>query len=178
MTKMKLTPKQATFRDAVLAGATYADAYRQAYDTSNMSQEAVYVEASRLMDHPKIALSIREQREAVTAAKAWDLDRQIEEAAVNVQLGRDLKQIAASNGALTNIGKLTGLLKESQTPSLPVPITKVTVILDAKGDRELEAQIRAYEARELEAKGRIVPKDDTPALKASYRVLPPTDEAE
>ena len=40
-----LTPKQAAFVDALLAGKTASDAYRHAYDCEYMSQGAISVEA-------------------------------------------------------------------------------------------------------------------------------------
>lgn len=55
----KITPKQHIF---VLHFATNGEnaskAYRAAYDCSNMSDEAINVEASRLLKNPKIALWI------------------------------------------------------------------------------------------------------------------------
>lgn len=54
-----LTPKQQTFKNAVLAGNTFADAYREAYDVENMSDEAIRTEGARLAQHPAIALALR-----------------------------------------------------------------------------------------------------------------------
>jgi phage terminase small subunit len=39
-----------------------ADAYRSAYDAENMSDNAIYVEACRLADNPKVAHRIAELR--------------------------------------------------------------------------------------------------------------------
>lgn len=57
----RLTPKQESFAKAIaLEGKSYVDAYRNSYSTKNMSDEAIYVEASNLANNPKISLRIKE----------------------------------------------------------------------------------------------------------------------
>jgi phage terminase small subunit len=57
-----LTGKQEEFAKNIVQGMSQADAYRSAYDVEDMSDNAIYVEASRLMDNPKVALRINELR--------------------------------------------------------------------------------------------------------------------
>lgn len=57
-----LTEKQDKFCLNIVAGMSQTDAYKNSYDAKNMSIEAIYVEASRLMDNPMIALRIEELR--------------------------------------------------------------------------------------------------------------------
>lgn len=57
-----LTPKQEKFVQGIIDGLSQADAYRSAYSAKNMSDNAIYREASLLMDHPKIAQRIKEIR--------------------------------------------------------------------------------------------------------------------
>ena len=57
-----LTEKQEKFVRSLVEGMTQADAYRSAYNTKNMSDNAVYVEASKLLDNPKVALRLQELR--------------------------------------------------------------------------------------------------------------------
>jgi len=57
----KLTPKQENFAKGIaLDGLSYVDAYRNSYSTKNMSDDAIYVEASNLANSPKISLRIKE----------------------------------------------------------------------------------------------------------------------
>lgn len=57
----KLTAKQESFAKGIaLDGMSYVDAYRNSYSTKNMSDDAIYVEASNLANSPKIALRIKE----------------------------------------------------------------------------------------------------------------------
>lgn len=61
-----LTPKQRKFTQGVASGLSLADAYRQAYDASAMSDKAIRTESAKLIQHPVIAKAleaIRAQRE-------------------------------------------------------------------------------------------------------------------
>ena len=56
----KLTFKQSQFISKVLEGTSQTSAYRNAYNTQNMSQKTIWEEASRLRRHPKVAARIME----------------------------------------------------------------------------------------------------------------------
>lgn len=58
-----LTAKQEDFAKAIVEGKNQADAYRSAYNTKRMSDNAIYREASLLMSNPKIAQRVAELRE-------------------------------------------------------------------------------------------------------------------
>lgn len=58
-----LTAKQEAFAQAIAAGKSQAEAYREAYSAGGMSDNAIYREASVLVDNPKVA-------QRVTALKA------------------------------------------------------------------------------------------------------------
>lgn len=60
-----LTPKQERFCHGIVDGKTQFDAYKEAYNTKNMANNSIYVEASKLMDNPKIAQRIAELRERI-----------------------------------------------------------------------------------------------------------------
>ena len=60
-----LTAKQEQFVQNIIQGMSQADAYRSAYDTKRMSDNAIYREASLLMSNPKVA-----QRLSQISAKA------------------------------------------------------------------------------------------------------------
>lgn len=54
----RLTLKQENFAMAYIETANASEAYRRAYDVSNMSPAAIEVEACRLLANPKVALRI------------------------------------------------------------------------------------------------------------------------
>lgn len=58
-----LTQKQEQFALNIFKGLNQADAYRQSYSAKNMSDNAIYREASLLMSNPKIAQRIQELRD-------------------------------------------------------------------------------------------------------------------
>lgn len=58
-----LTENQLAFVRALLEGNNASDAYRAAYDTSNWTNEAIWVEASRLANHPKVVLWLQAAKE-------------------------------------------------------------------------------------------------------------------
>lgn len=57
-----LTPKQEAFVQNIIQGMSQADAYRSAYDTKRMSDNAIYREASLLVGNPKVAQRLEELR--------------------------------------------------------------------------------------------------------------------
>lgn len=66
----KPTAKQENFAKCIaLDGMNYVDAYRSSYSTKNMSDEAIYVEASNLANSPKIALRIKELSKEVDSPR-------------------------------------------------------------------------------------------------------------
>ena len=58
-----LTAKQELFVQKIIEGMSQADAYRSAYSCKNMSDNAVYVNASKLAGDAKVALRISELRQ-------------------------------------------------------------------------------------------------------------------
>lgn len=60
-----LTAKQEKFVQGIIDGMSQADAYRAAYSTRNMSDNAIYREASLLMSIPKISQRIKELRDSM-----------------------------------------------------------------------------------------------------------------
>ena len=58
-----LTEKQEKFVQKIIEGYSQADAYRSAYSCKKMSDNAIYVNASKLAADAKVALRIKELRE-------------------------------------------------------------------------------------------------------------------
>ena len=63
-----LTPKQEEYcKNRALKKMTQKDAYKNAYNATNMTDNAVYVEACRLEGSPKVSLRIKELEDEQTA---------------------------------------------------------------------------------------------------------------
>lgn len=74
-----LTIKQSRFVHLYLELGNASAAYRGAYDAESMSDEAIWVEACRLLQHPKVALKVSTLRkraeDAAVLDRAWVLKR-------------------------------------------------------------------------------------------------------
>ena len=73
-----LTAKQEEFAKAIVEGMNQADAYRSAYNTERMSDNAIYREASLLMSNPKVAQRIKELREQLAAPSIMTAQERLE----------------------------------------------------------------------------------------------------
>lgn len=67
-----MTPKQRRFAQEIVAGANPSNAYRVAYESSGMTAKSVSSEASKLLQHPEIARTIREGEQAALNESVWN----------------------------------------------------------------------------------------------------------
>jgi hypothetical protein len=69
---MSLTSKQETFAQAVASGMSQVDAYRSSYNVSDTAKpEGLYVDASKLMSDPNIALRVTLLKDEIAAKALW-----------------------------------------------------------------------------------------------------------
>ncbi len=119
------------FARSIGQGMNQADAYRANYDVSNMSAAAIYVEASRLANHPKVSLMIANADEVVETslqAKRVHTAESLVDYYEAIYAGAMAdRQWAPANRATEGIARLTGNLEP--TPATEVRITKVTIVL-------------------------------------------------
>lgn len=73
-----LTAKQEAFAQNIVEGMNQADAYRSAYSCKNMSDNAVYVNASKLAGDTKVALRIKELREQLAKPSIMTAQKRLE----------------------------------------------------------------------------------------------------
>jgi phage terminase small subunit len=73
-----LTAKQEAFVQNIIQGMSQADAYRSAYDTKRMSDNAIYREASLLVENPKVAQRIKELREHLAKPSIMSAQERLE----------------------------------------------------------------------------------------------------
>ncbi len=136
-----LTPKQTAFVNALLEGKTASDAYREAYNCENLSQGALWVEASRLRRNTKVSLWLRHfQRIGMDAARITIVGHLAE-------LGRARElafahgQISAGVQAEHYRGKAAGLYEDRlQLERGPSDVELIKAIEDTLG-KELADEI-------------------------------------
>ena len=76
----ELTDKQEKFAQAVAAGKTYADAYREAYPVSEKwKDESIWCESSKLMADPKVIQRVKQIQEQLAKANEVTLEEVIKE---------------------------------------------------------------------------------------------------
>lgn len=73
-----LTAKQEKFVQCIIEGMSQADAYRSAYSTKNMSNNAIYREASVLMASPNISQRVKELREQTMTESIMSAQERLE----------------------------------------------------------------------------------------------------
>ena len=112
-----LTAKQMKFVEEIGKGGSQSNAYRKAYDTSQMAPKTIWEEASRLRRHPKVAARI-EELEAEKEAR-----RRMQALSREDRVLQELEKIAFGDGpasgrlkALELLGKHVGLFKPKEVP--------------------------------------------------------------
>lgn len=76
----ELTDKQEKFAQAVAAGKTYADAYREAYPVSEKwKDESIWCESSKLMADPKVIQRVKQIQEQRSKANEVTIEEVIKE---------------------------------------------------------------------------------------------------
>lgn len=105
-----LTPKQEAFALAYFETGNAAEAYRRAYDVGeNTRDQWLYVEASQLLDHPKVALRVKALQEQAEQLSMFTRMRALEEYEEARMLALKTGSAAAAVSAVTGKVKLFGL---------------------------------------------------------------------
>lgn len=114
-----LTLKQAKFVEEVSEGSSQSNAYRKAYETSQMAPKTVWEESSRLRRHPKVAARIIE----LEAEKAHR--QRIQALSREERILKELEAVAFGDGpvsaklkAIELLGKNLGLFKPKEVPDV------------------------------------------------------------
>ena len=160
---MGLTVKQETFSKLLaLDGFNPSEAYRKAYDTNPINQSSIHEQASKLMSNNKVSTRIKELKDTIeneiVSKVVWDKQKIINELSINVELGRETKQLASSNQALKLIGSAVGNVFEPETQQINV----TSEILHKLPDTVLQ-QLESMVSIESGI-------NDTDAIDADYRV--------
>ena len=166
-----LSKKQELFiKLHVVDGLNISDAYREAYDTKTNKQNSLYNQASMLASNPKVAQRIEALKldisEKIASEVVWNKAKIVSELSINVDLGRETKQLAASNQAIKLIGSAVGNVWEPET----MQVNGTLSILHSLSDSVLEK----LEALSMpDSVGPTVTVDDTVAIDVDYSVIEP-----
>lgn len=124
----KLTAKQEGFVQDVFIGETLTQSYRNNYSYENMSDDALWVEASRTMGVPKVSLRLIELQEEASERSQVTVMSITEELEDARKVSKTEGQGAAMTSASMGKAKLHGLLVEKSVIDLQGKLdTKWTV---------------------------------------------------
>tara|TARA_X000000950_G_scaffold61091_1_gene74283 strand:+ start:75 stop:500 length:426 start_codon:yes stop_codon:yes gene_type:complete len=139
-----LTAKQTKFVEEVSEGSSQSNAYRKAYDTSQMEPKTVWEESSRLRRHPKVAARIIE----LEAEKAYR--QRIQALSREERILKELEAVAFGDGpvsaklkAIELLGKNLGLFKPKEVPEVERSEDDITTALSEKLQKLLLTEYKA-----------------------------------
>ena len=156
--------REAFCRYIAIDGLTASDSYRKAYNSNPINQSSIHEQASKLLRVDKVSTRIEALKldisDKIASEIVWDKARIVSELGINVDLGRETKQLAASNQALNLIGKAVGSVFEPDTVAVSGTVSVIHGLSNEVLD-QLASMVQEPDA--------IVSEADT--IEASYKLL-------
>ena len=169
---MVLSNKRQNFCRYVVDGLTPTEAYIKAFDVTSERKHTATEAGSRLMKLATIPQQIdtlqSDIRDKLASEIVWNKAKIISELALNMELGRETKQLAASNQAINLIGKAVGSIFEADQQQLSGTVE----ILHKLPDSVLAKLESLNESGNIES-GNI---DSIDTIEASYQIIEPDPE--
>lgn len=130
-TAIKLTPKQESFVLAYIETGNASEAYRRAYAWKGMSENAVNVEACKLLKHPKVSQRVAAMRAPAIEKAGITLEKHLDDLMrLRNMAVKDNKWAAAIQAEIAR-GKAAGLYVErtelTGKDGAPIPVMNVRV---------------------------------------------------
>ena len=161
--KLLSNKRQNFCRYIAIDGLTPTEAYRKSFDVTSDRKSTATEAASRLMKDINVTAMIESMKQdiqdRIASEIVWDKQKIIEELSVNVSLGRETKQLAASNQAIKLIGSAVGNVFEPETQQINVTAS----ILHKLPDTVLQ-QLESMVSIESGI-------NDTDAIDADYKIV-------
>ena len=156
--------REAFCRYIAIDGLTASDSYRKAYNSNPINQSSIHEQASKLLRVDKVSTRIEAMKadisEKIASEVVFDKQRIISELHVNMLLGRETKQLAASNQAIKLIGSAVGSIFEPDTVAVTGSVSVIHGLSNEVLD-QLASMVQEPDAI-----------DDTEAIEAeSYQIL-------
>jgi phage terminase small subunit len=129
----KLTGKQSAYVRAILKGANQSDAYREAYNAENMSDQAIWTEAGRLFRHPEVSRRI-------TAGRAAQ-ERQAVHSGASLRLHIEKRLFFLTENADSDANRLKALDLLGRTEKVGMFVERRAEVADNQTPEEVEAEL-------------------------------------
>lgn len=107
-----MTPKQMAFFQGIISGKNLSDAYREAYDTSNMNDRSIGVAAHHLRKNAKIQAALMEWRHQVGQSMRFTVETLSSMAVETYETAHESGNAGQMTGAVALLAKLNGLIVE------------------------------------------------------------------
>ena len=160
--------REAFCRYIAIDGLTASDSYRKAYNSNPINQSSIHEQASKLLRVDKVSTRIEAMKldisEKLASEIVWNKAKIVSELGINVDLGRETKQLAASNQALNLIGKAVGSVFEPDSVAVSGTVSVIHGLSNEVLD-QLAAMVQAPEPEPLVS--------DSETIEASYKLLDP-----
>ena len=160
--------REAFCRYIAIDGLTASDSYRKAFNSNPINQSSVHEQASKLLRVDKVTTRIEALKadisDKIASEVVWNKAKIVSELSINVDLGRETKQLAASNQALKLIGSAVGSVFEPDIVAVSGTVSVIHSLTDAQLD-----QLAALASEPVAI-------DDTVAIEASFQLLEPEPE--
>ena len=157
-----MSNKREAFCRYIVDGCNPTEAYIKSFNVTSERKHTATEAASRLMKLATIQQQINTLQVDITdrlnATEAWNRNRIVSELAINVELAREHKQMAASNRSLELVAKVTGVLAEDTKQ-----VTGTVSVIHSLSDAVLE-QLASMTTEPVSI-------DDSEAIEASYKLL-------
>lgn len=143
----ELTPQQRDFAFLIIQGKTASDAYRGAYDCSNMGDKSIWVEASRLKNDPDVALWLAAARKAELGSASRSKEQHILRLDKLQQIAIDTGNVGAAVQAEQLIGKVEGHYVDQVKDVTDDPMKTLREIQDIIGEEAASKLAQDLETR-------------------------------
>ncbi len=110
MAQIKVTQKQEAYAQEYVLSGSLSGSYEHAYDCENMKKESIYVEGSRMIKNPIVALRVDQIRRELACRQGITLDEFNDELVVAREMAHaagDFKELRAN---AMDRGKLNGMV--------------------------------------------------------------------
>lgn len=111
---MKLTAKQEKFAQLVSRGTDQSSAYREAYDTDNMTNETIWVKSCELAKNGKVAVRVDLLKEKTAKRNEITADDVINGLKDALGIATTKQDPSNVRGAWMDIAKVAGLLTDKK----------------------------------------------------------------
>lgn len=103
-----MSPKQEHFAQCIADGMTQADAYRTAYDASNMKDSSIHVNASKLLADAKVAQRVAELKAKLSAKALWTREMSVQALVSAYKIAKGKDNASGMTGAIKELNAMHG----------------------------------------------------------------------